>query len=145
MKFEDLSEEQQKAEGMFDEFLTKAGWFAYPNAHLIRSGISVNPEGRGSLVTSHARLSLEIFLQEKVLVLKIVGLSGDAEIGLALQYDGTLGEILNWIEKHQECMTRENFAERIKELLPLSREVVFVAEDGTQYELTAGSGSNGRS
>jgi hypothetical protein len=144
MKFEDLSEELQKYESMFTEFLSKSGWSSYPNAQLIRSGISVNPEGRGSLVTAHARLSLEIYLQEKVLFLKIVNLNDNAEIGLALQYNGALGKILNWIEKHQECITRENFAQRVRELLPLSREVIFVAEDGTQYELSAGSGSNGR-
>jgi len=142
MKFEEFTEENRLHEKAFTDFLSAAGWHAYANTELIRSGFTVTPEGRCSLTTDCAHLSLEIFLQEKVLMLTITSLNEDTSIGIGMQYDDFLSDILQWIYNCQSSINRESFAMLFKEILPKCNEAIFIAEDGKHYKLER-AGYNG--
>lgn len=142
MKYEELSKQQRDDEETFSDFLIDAGWTPYANAELIRSGFSVTPEARGELETEYAKLGIELFLQEQVILFSVV--SDSAEVGLALHYVGSIKEIMDWLLKYQASMTRINLPTRIQELYSYAREVMFIAEDGKQYELKRYTGTHDR-
>jgi len=136
MKLEDLSEKQRRDLSTFDDFLSAHGWHSHGNSRLLRSGFTVAPEGRGSLETESSDLSLQIFLEEDVLLLGIESKTEGGRFELGFHYGANLAELLAWVAVHQATLTQDNFARPTKETLAFCDEVVFRTDDGNMYDLS---------
>ena len=135
MRFSEMTPQQRQEELSFVETLSAAGWEAHPIAKMLRADMSVSPEGHALLSTEKADLGLQLFLEERALVLLIQSRQADKSVRLRFEHWENLEAFLSWLKAQQGDLAVEAFAEPLREALPMFKGVFLVDDAGTRYQI----------
>jgi hypothetical protein len=136
MFLDEMNDAQRAEIEMFEERLERADWDLEPIKSALHSGSSVSPEGCADFVTPGKQLALDLYVDERALLLTLE--FPDRFLQFRIEYEN-LGVVLDWLIRCQQDLDPRSFATCLRQIIPYCKEVVYLTSDGKRYKLTVDS------
>ncbi len=131
-----MTEDQRGEELIFVTLLGEAGWDATLFSDLLHSGTWMNPQGSAEYVNAFAALSLDLYLEVRMLMLSIAAEGGEPGQRFTLEYAGHLGGVLKALCLVHDALGGPEQAGDLKTVFTLCTAVWRVDEQGVRQPVT---------